>query len=572
MAEKTEAGQDKSTLRSVYDDATYFIDNIVKEYGIFQTILDKMRQGNATVELRKRYFLRAIDETWVNIIEDTLPALDIIIRNPSRFIEDREEIVAVEQARKVAPRTLQHLAQHTDFISRIEGDTIIPKKLLNVYKEETVQTYENKFINTLISRLYAFVNRRYEIALNAGQDEKTTSIEFKDAFNHDEVKVKMDLRIEISEPSSGVDDRVERNYSYTTDLWHRVERLNSIVTNYSQSDFVTMMGRSYIRPPVMRTNAILKNKNMRQCLQLWQFIETYESAGYSMLVQENLENIDEDYIKELYATLALQYMIFRYNIRNEFEADNTLASEITENELKPRIIDELGGLSSRDFDLPGDGTEASGGHDISDLPLDPERIATSPGEARYAVLTPEDRIILQSLDVAMDALDKIRENDEEFIYDHGSIPEPEPVPERVIEEQPEPEPELPDVPEVPSAPEPEKAEETSEAPAEEAVEPAEEAVGPAEETAEPAEEAAGAADIGETAETVETEMTEETEAAEEAEAADETPREAPADEYDTAETADITDVAEFFRGETAETEPTPEAGEEDPAQQYDGEG
>ena len=204
MAEKTEAGQDKSTLRSVYDDATYFIDNIVKEYGIFQTILDKMRQGNATVELRKRYFLRAIDETWVNIIEDTLPALDIIIRNPSRFIEDREEIVAVEQARKVAPRTLQHLAQHTDFISRIEGDTIIPKKLLNIYKEETVQTYENKFINTLISRLYAFVNRRYEIALNAGQDEKTTSIEFKDAFNHDEVKVKMDLRLEISEPSSGV--------------------------------------------------------------------------------------------------------------------------------------------------------------------------------------------------------------------------------------------------------------------------------------------------------------------------------------------------------------------------------
>ncbi|MBR6918292.1 MAG: DUF2357 domain-containing protein [Clostridia bacterium] len=411
MADNDITANNENMFKSAYDDATYFIDSVVNEYSAFQTILDRMKNGKATMELRKRYFLRAIDETWVNIVEDTLPALDVIIRNPSRFIEDREELVNAEQAKKVSVRTLQHLSQHTNLIQRIEGDTIIPKQLLNVYKEETMQTYENKFINTLINRLYIFVSRRYEIALNAGQDEKTASIEFNDDFVHDKVKVKMNFKVEISESSDGVEDKVERNYSYTTDLWHRVERLYNIVTMYADSDFVREMGKSYIRPPVMRTNAILKNKNMRQCLALWQFIESYESAGYSMLVQENLEDIDEEYIKQLYSTLALQYMIFRYNIRNEFEIDRTLDSELTSDELKPKIIGELERLAEGEFD-------------IEDAPKERERTAKSTMEARYETLTPEDRIMLESLDVALDACDIIKERGEEYLYSANVIPEP----------------------------------------------------------------------------------------------------------------------------------------------------
>ena len=196
MAEET--GTPHSNMfKAVYDDSIYFIDSLMQEYNVFPSILDRMRQGNASIELRKRILLRAIDETWVNIVEDTLPALDVIIRNPSKFIEEKEEVIPVELARKVTVRTLQHLSQHTNLISRIDGDMIIPSKLLNVYKDETLLTYENKFINTLINRLYAFVNRRYEIALKAGQDEKTTSIEFKDDFDHNSVKVKMNFRLEI---------------------------------------------------------------------------------------------------------------------------------------------------------------------------------------------------------------------------------------------------------------------------------------------------------------------------------------------------------------------------------------
>ncbi|MBQ7700610.1 MAG: DUF2357 domain-containing protein [Clostridia bacterium] len=410
----TPDGSRETTFRSIYDDTTFFIDNIIDEYDVYPTIIEKMRSGSATMELRKRYFLRAIDETWVNAIEEVLPALDQIIRNPSKFIEEKEELIPVELARKISARSLQHLAQHTNYIQSIKGDEITPSMLLNVYKDETLQTYENKFVNTLINRLFMFVNRRYEIALKAGQDEKTTSIDFKEDFSHDKIKVKMNFRIEISEPSSGLGDKVERNYSYTTDLWHRVEKLNSIIANYTYSEFCTEMGHSYIRPPVMRTNAILKNKNLRQCYELWQFIESYDSAGYSMLLQENLEQIDEGYIKEMYSTLAIQYMLFRYNIRNEFDFDSTLASSLSKEELKPHIVSELNNTSEHEFD-------------IDDMPKEQEKTAKTPSEVRYSTMTPEDQIILESLDVAMEADSVINDRDESFLYSRGDIPEPEAV-------------------------------------------------------------------------------------------------------------------------------------------------
>lgn len=383
-------------FRSVYDDTTYFIDNIINEYDVFPTILEKMAGGDASIELRKRYYLRAIDEKWVNIIEDTLPCLDVLIRNPSKFIEDKEEILPVELTRKVSVRTLQHLAQHTDYISSIEGDNIIPKKLLNVFKEETLLTYENKFLNTLIYRLYGFVNRRYEIAKNAGQDEKTTTLEFKENFDHDRVRVRMNFKIEIGESTEDDDDdKVERNYSYTTDLWRRVEKLNNIVTTYADSEFVHMMGKNFIRPPVMRTNMILKNKNMHQCYLLWQFMETYDNAGYSMILQDNLENVDESYIKELYSTLAIQYMIFRHNIKNEFDVDSTLKSGDISEVLNPRIIDELSAVSEAEFD---------------EKPPEEERVKRSPSEQRYSTLTPDDMIVLEAIDTALDADELYRSN------------------------------------------------------------------------------------------------------------------------------------------------------------------
>ena len=116
--------------------------------------------ADAEASLKQRVIRKSIDTEWLTRVEQALPALDIIIREPKISIEDQEEVVPVELTRVISEKSVRHLAQHTNLIREIKGDEVIPSKILNVHREETYLTYENKFINTLLSRLSAFVDRR----------------------------------------------------------------------------------------------------------------------------------------------------------------------------------------------------------------------------------------------------------------------------------------------------------------------------------------------------------------------------------------------------------------------------
>ncbi len=340
---------DTSLYREVYDDTLYFVEGIISEYDFYPDILRMFREGNISVDLKKRYTIKSIDEMWVKAIEDSLVALDAVIRNPNRFIEEQEQILPIELSHNINSRSVSHLAQHTDYISKVEGDDITPSKILNVFHEETMLTYENKFVNTLINRLFGFVARRYDAIFGNGRSEKSTALNFAGNFNHGGIKGKLHFGIEISEDP-------EQNILFNGKLWssdldQRVEKLYRIVQNYISSEFVKNMGQAFVRPPIMRTNPIMKNKNLRQCLALWQFIESYEGTGYEVFVQENAEKIDDAYVDELYSTCALQYLIFRYKIKNDFEVDNELAHAITAEPFRPKFIDEIKQLNADDYNI-----------------------------------------------------------------------------------------------------------------------------------------------------------------------------------------------------------------------------
>ena len=98
------------------------------------------------------------DFAWLDIMEDTIMYLDNILRNPNRFIINEEEIVKVEQAKRITVDSIKHLAKHTSFIQEIDdnGD-VKPSKVLNINKDESYNTYENRFIYTLINNMRTFV-------------------------------------------------------------------------------------------------------------------------------------------------------------------------------------------------------------------------------------------------------------------------------------------------------------------------------------------------------------------------------------------------------------------------------
>ena len=42
-----------------------------------------------------------VDYSWVDVVDEAIPALDSIIRNPRRFITNEEDVIIIEKTKKV---------------------------------------------------------------------------------------------------------------------------------------------------------------------------------------------------------------------------------------------------------------------------------------------------------------------------------------------------------------------------------------------------------------------------------------------------------------------------------------
>ncbi len=288
--------------------------------------------AESTASLHKHAIFKSIDTDWLDAIEKALPALDSIIRNPSVAIEDVDEILPVELSRHITDKSIKHLAQHTNLILDIRGDEVTPSKILNVYHDETYLTYENKFINTLLNRLLAFVDKRYRALVDGSGTEQNYQFEYSTAFEHHALEeggrnaAKITLNIELTTPllQAEGEDGGDINARYT-DAIQRVRRINAALMAYQSSAFVQHLGRNFIRPPIIRTNAILKNKNLKECLTLWEFIEGFDKVGYSVRTDDEVEMPSEQYVSDFYSAVALQYVHFYHGVAES--EDNRLLSQ-----------------------------------------------------------------------------------------------------------------------------------------------------------------------------------------------------------------------------------------------------
>ena len=294
----------------------------------------KMLVGSAetVVSLKNNTVHRSIDTEWIEKIEYTIPYLDAYIRTPGIAIQEIEEVLPVEVTKKVSEKSIRYLSQHTNHILKIEGDEVTPSKLLNIFRDETYLTYENKFINTLLVRLIAFIEKRFSVLDGTSSIEKNYVFDYQTSFDHSLVEnekntAKMTLKIELSSPVKNnlTEEEEIENYKYI-DILQRLNKIRLSIMSYMSSPLITAVGRNYIRPPVIRTNPILKNKNLKECLTLWEYIESVDKAGFSTITDEFKEMPSDDYVYDFYSTMALQYMQFYSGVVGE-DADNRLLGE-----------------------------------------------------------------------------------------------------------------------------------------------------------------------------------------------------------------------------------------------------
>ena len=246
-----------------------------------------------------------IDETWILTLEGLVQSIDRIIRNPKHTIRYEDDIVVVEKAKKIDSASVRHLASHTGLIRDInrKSGQVTPTKILTRFAEEEIATYENRFVMTLIERLYLFVKARYDIIKDNVESYQHDHLFYTSKFNLKDEEVSFNLDIDIKRDL----DNPNIN-KHNIELLQRANNLMILVTGFKASSFMREMAKAKkVQPPIMKTNVILKNADFRNAYTLWLFLDRYNSLAYDIHVRERPVRLSKEFKGDLDHISALSY-------------------------------------------------------------------------------------------------------------------------------------------------------------------------------------------------------------------------------------------------------------------------
>ena len=276
------------------------------------------------------------DFEWLEIMEDTIKYLDNILRNPNRFIVNEEEIVKIELARRTTVESIRHLSKHTNFIQKIEdnGD-VKPSKILNINKDESYDTYENRLIYTLIDNMRNFLEIKKKSLITASSIKDVKKAKYSARSNIGKEQV----FIELNYTSSLID---KNEFDSEIPLDERIQRLDDDITMLMCTDVFKTLKKMHVArviPPIKKTNVILKNTNFQYAMKLWDFLQKHV-ADDTKIVKSNKKYEDNGILKEyLNNTFLLDFLAMdTLNEKTNRKDKKEVIEEITEN-LIQRIVE-----------------------------------------------------------------------------------------------------------------------------------------------------------------------------------------------------------------------------------------
>ncbi|MGN0366054.1 MAG: DUF2357 domain-containing protein [Suilimivivens sp.] len=354
----------KDTIENVYEEMINNLSPELSENKYYQYFYNLLETGNNYCKFFSSKLVKNIDEEWVKAIEEALPALQTVVLNPRKFIEEDREVVNIAMARNISPESIQHLLQHSNMIDQVNEDgTVIPNRILNVFKEESYNTYENRFICTLLLELQQFINKRFNVIFDNSKDERGTFFEMESMIDNYTETIDYKLEIKIREKQTDIDNEEENMGIFT-----RISKIHRQINDLASSGFMTTM-RQYplVRHPIVKTNAIGKNLNYKACHKLWNYIHAYDRIGYKVDLVKQEPMITKEFERDIYNSFLWDYFMLR-NFQEQTDALNPnrpkRKKEITVKYIR-QVLDEI----VRGLDMPDANVRKLILNELSDLQL-----------------------------------------------------------------------------------------------------------------------------------------------------------------------------------------------------------
>ncbi len=292
------------------------VNALLRSEDFYANFRRRLRASRPEFKLSRKDRKKHFELDWIEMIESCVVNLDNIVRNPRKFIVIEEDIVDISLARAISTESIKHLAQHTNMIASVDKEgNVTPNKILNTTKEESFEVYENRFIYTLLKNLSNFVSRRLDAIKMSYVNDHILELTAKGNFFMGKTRVFCNFEVVGSLPT---DPAKPAEQSRDVEILQRVTKLQRVISDFLSSPFAKQMVNSApVRPPITRTNVILKNPDFKKALVLWQFIESYTKMGFQVENDVKKMPVDDKVDTMMSDMMCLSNMIMEGLIHGE---------------------------------------------------------------------------------------------------------------------------------------------------------------------------------------------------------------------------------------------------------------
>lgn len=330
-----------------------FTKSVIRALGsteFYLFFMDAISRADNQIQFSNRKLIKTVDLQWVDAVEDALQGFQTIINNPRNVIKEEELIVNVANAKRTGTEVVQHLAQHSGLVEDYDYETgdVRPSRLMQRYREDSTNLYENRLIYTTLEDAYHFVRIRHDALFEAMSDEFGAKLKVESNMQSPTELVHMDMFLHIKKVESFLDTD---NKNFET--FSRISKIYRILSVYMNTEFAQQMSKfPRIKGTITKTNVLKKNPNYNKIMRLLEFLRGYDDIGYTIRVVEQNPEVSETLQRDIFHNVLFNYLVLKGYLQDEEDRQVSVAMKEKRRTLKPKFIKQIIEELTEDYDLP----------------------------------------------------------------------------------------------------------------------------------------------------------------------------------------------------------------------------
>lgn len=375
-------------------------------------------QGDSITVIKK---VCTVDKDWVEAIEEGLVHVEKAIREERQFIRSNGEVIDIEKVKNVSKDSAEHLARHSNLITRYEeGQDVVPDRLYTVERLSDFAVYENRFLYMLLCYLRDFITLRYNKILEL-EHTYNGSLE----MNKTVVMTKRSISFEIKMQEERKDDIYLKKQSESRDIIVRIGNQLKLVLAFLATPLMQEVSKaSMLKPPITKTNVLRMNHNFRGALALYEFISAYDKPGYTVEERVNEQSPFRLDVADEVAELVMLASFLTYehglSLKDELQKEYDLEEARRLEEEKDKLLDQLRAMRHRIRESGGNAEEYMLMLEKTNRLLQGDREALALSKAEIAELNSSVDDLLREKEQLNEEITRLKQEMEKMTLDHSA--------------------------------------------------------------------------------------------------------------------------------------------------------